>query len=175
MLRAFGHDDVAVLDGGLPKWLAEGRPTTEAIPTPPARRFTARLRPSLLRDKAQLLANLTSRAEQVIDARAAPRFAGAVPEPRPGLRGGHIPGSLNLPYDRLSDPATHTVLPADALAERFRAAGLRPDRPVVCSCGSGVTACALAFGLHLVGWPEDAVYDGSWAEWGMPGDTPVER
>jgi thiosulfate/3-mercaptopyruvate sulfurtransferase len=175
MLRAFGHDDVAVLDGGLPKWLAEGRPTTEAIPTPPARRFTARLRPSLLRDKAQLLANLTSRTEQVIDARAAPRFAGAAPEPRPGLRGGHIPGSLNLPYDRLSDPATHTVLPADALAERFRAAGLRPDRPVVCSCGSGVTACALAFGLHLVGWPEAAVYDGSWAEWGMPGDTPVER
>jgi thiosulfate/3-mercaptopyruvate sulfurtransferase len=173
MLRAFGHDDVAVLDGGLPKWLAEGRPTASAIPAPPPRRFTARPRPSLLRDKDRVLRNLATHAEQVIDARAAARFSGAAAEPRPGLRSGHIPGSLNLPYDQLSDPATRTVLPARALEERFRAAGLSPDRPVVCSCGSGVTACALTFGLHLIGWPEAAVYDGSWAEWGLPGDTPV--
>ena len=105
--------------------------------------------------------------------RRASRFAGTAPEPRPGLRAGHIPGSLNLPYDLLADPKTKTLLSADEIEKRFRAAGLRRDTPVVTSCGSGVTACALAFGLHLIGWPDAAVYDGSWSEWGLPGDTPV--
>jgi thiosulfate/3-mercaptopyruvate sulfurtransferase len=109
----------------------------------------------------------------VVDARAAARFAGAAPEPRPGLRAGHIPGALNLPYDQLIDPKTFTVLPADALAARLTAAGLSPEQSITASCGSGVSACNIAFALHLVGWKPAAVYDGSWSEWGLPGDTPV--
>jgi thiosulfate/3-mercaptopyruvate sulfurtransferase len=174
MLRVFGHADVAILDGGLPKWQAEGRPVTDELPVPRERHFTARLNTLLVRDKAQLLENLKSRREQVLDARSRARFAGTAKEPREGLRSGHIPGSLNLPYDELVDAKTRTVLPAEDLARRFAAAGLERGKPVVTSCGSGVTACALAFGLHLLGAPDAAVYDGSWSEWGLPGDTPVE-
>lgn len=173
MLRAFGHRNVALLDGGLPKWLAEGRPVTALVPRPKPATFTAKLDKARIRDRAQLLANLSDKHEQVIDARAASRFAGTAPEPRPGLRAGHIPGSINLPHDRLADPKTRTLLPAAEIERRFRDAGVRRDQPVVTSCGSGVTACALAFGLHLIGWPDAAVYDGSWSEWGLPGDTPV--
>lgn len=173
MLRVFGHRDVAILDGGLPKWQAEGRPVTDEVPAPRERHFTARLNTLLVRDKTQVMDNLASRREQVIDARSRGRFEGSAEEPRPGLRRGHIPGSVNLPYDQLTDPATRTLLPAEALARSFATAGLERNRPVVASCGSGVTACALAFGLHLLGWPDAAVYDGSWAEWGLPGDTPV--
>src|SRR5579863_7141659 len=167
-LRVFGHRDVAILNGGLPKWLAEGRPITDDVAAARERHFTARLNTLLVRDKAQLLGNLTSLREQVIDARSRGRFEGTAAEPRAGLRGGHIPGSLNLPYDELTDLKTRTVLPAEQLAARFAAAGLDRAKPVVCSCGSGVTACALAFGLHLLGWPDAAVYDGSWSEWGRP-------
>ncbi|HEV8014852.1 MAG TPA: 3-mercaptopyruvate sulfurtransferase [Stellaceae bacterium] len=174
MLRAFGHRQVALLDGGLPKWLAEGRAVTSYVPKPKPVTFTARLDPSVVRDKAQLLANLAAPREQVLDARSAARFAGTAPEPRPGLRGGHIPGSISVPYDQLGDPKTRRFLPAEQIERRFRDAGVARDRPIVTSCGSGVTACALAFGLHLIGWPEAAVYDGSWSEWGLPGDTPVE-
>lgn len=174
MLRIFGHRDVAILDGGLPKWQAEGRPVTDEIPAPRERHFTARLNTLMVRDKAQVLDNLKTAREQVLDARSAGRFAGTAKEPREGLRGGHIPGSLNLPVDQMTDPKTRTVLPPDELERRFAAAGLERGKPVVTSCGSGVTACALAFGLHLIGWPDAAVYDGSWSEWGLPGDTPVE-
>jgi thiosulfate/3-mercaptopyruvate sulfurtransferase len=174
MLRVFGHGDTAILDGGLPKWQAEGRPVTDEPSAPRERHFTARLNTLLVRDKAQLLDNLRRKREQVVDARSRARFAGTAKEPREGLRSGHIPGSLNLPYDELIDPKTRTVLPAEELARRFAAAGLERGKPVVTSCGSGVTACALAFGLHLLGWPDAAVYDGSWSEWGIPGDTPVE-
>ncbi len=173
MLRVFGHGDVAILNGGLPKWLVEGRPTTDDVPPARERHFTARLNTLLVRDKAQLLENLTSGREQVLDARSRGRFSGTAPEPRAGLRGGHIPRSLNLPYDELTDPQTRMLLPAETLAARFAAAGLERGKPVVTSCGYGVTACALAFALHLIGWPDAAVYDGSWSEWGLPGDTPV--
>ena len=110
----------------------------------------------------------------MLDARSPGRFKGAEPELWPGRRAGHIPGSLNLPFTDLLDPQTKTFLPAERLAERFRAAGVDPARPVVATCGSGVTASVLAFGLHLLGRKDVAVYDGSWAEWGRPGDTPVE-
>lgn len=172
-LTVFGHKDVAVLNGGMPKWLAERRPVTAAIPHVPPANFTAKLDRARLRDRSAMLANLQTRREQVIDARSAGRFAGTAPEPRAGLRGGHISGSLSLPADQLM-AKNREVLPADQLAARFRAAGLDPARPVAASCGSGVTASALALGLHLLGWPDAAVYDGSWSEWGMPGDTPVE-
>jgi thiosulfate/3-mercaptopyruvate sulfurtransferase len=175
MLRLFGHHDVALLDGGLPKWKAEGRPVDTLVPNPPPhRRFSARFDPALVRDKQVLLDNLSTRREQVVDARAAGRFAGIAEETRPGLRRGHIPGSRNLPYDRVTDPQTHRLREADELSVLFRDAGVALDRPIVTSCGSGVTACALAFALHLIGHPGAAVYDGSWSEWGLPGDTPVE-
>jgi len=174
MLRMFGHHDVAVLDGGLPKWRAEGRPLDAALPTRQPRRFTARFDPSLVRDKRALIENLATRREQVIDARAAGRFDGTAPEPRAGMRSGHIPGSRNVPYELVTDPQTRQLKSAGELAGLFRDAGVALNRPVVTSCGSGVTACALAFALHLIGHPGAAVYDGSWSEWGLPGDTPVE-
>jgi thiosulfate/3-mercaptopyruvate sulfurtransferase len=174
MLRLFGHHDIAILDGGLPKWRTEGRPLDTGVPSPPPRRFTARFDPALVRDKRTLLDNLSSLREQVVDARAAARFEGTVEETRPGLRRGHIPGSRNLPYDQVTDPQTRQLKSAEELSRLFRDAGVALDRPIVTSCGSGVTACALAFALHLIGHPGAAVYDGSWSEWGLPGDTPVE-
>jgi thiosulfate/3-mercaptopyruvate sulfurtransferase len=174
MFRVFGHKDVAVLDGGLPKWLAEGRPVDDEAPRPRERHFTARFDHSLLRDKDQIRTNLATRREQVLDARPAGRFHAREPEVWPGRRGGHIPGALSLPYADILDPKDRTMLPAEALAAKFRAAGIDLGRPVVTSCGSGVTATVLALGLHLIGHRDVAVYDGSWAEWGLPGDTPVE-
>ena len=172
--RAFGHDEVAVLDGGLAKWRSEGRPLASDTPSPIGRRFTARLRTSLVRDLEAVRANLVLRAAQVIDARSSGRFAGAEPEPRPGVRSGRIPGSLNLPFQQLYGP-DGTVLPPPALHDVFAKAGVDLARPAITSCGSGVTAAGLALGLHVLGHPDVAVYDGSWTEWGGRGDTPIER
>ena len=174
MLRMFGHPNVALLDGGLAKWCAEGRPLDTAVPTPQPRHFTARFDPSLVRSRRAMLENLATPREQVVDARAAGRFDGTAPEPRPGMRSGHIPGSRNVPYELVTDPRTRQLKSADELTQLFRDAGVALDRPIVTSCGSGVTACALAFALHLIGHPGAAVYDGSWSEWGLPGDTPIE-
>jgi thiosulfate/3-mercaptopyruvate sulfurtransferase len=171
--RAFGHDAVAVLDGGLPKWRAEGRPLEAGEPKPPRGTFSARLRPEIVRDLAAMRDNLATRHEQVLDARSAGRFAGTEPEPRAGLRGGHIPGSLSLPYDALLRP-DGTLLPPGDLRKRFEAAGVDFTRPVATTCGSGITASVLAFALHTLGHARVAVYDGSWTEWGGRTDTPVE-
>ncbi len=173
--RFFGHGKVSVLDGGLKKWLAEGRPTEAGTAAPKPATYRATPHPELVRSLDQLRANLDSRAEQVLDARAAGRFKGTEPEPRPGSRPGHIPGSRNLPYTDLLDPETRTMADADALAAKFRAAGIDLARPVVTSCGSGVTASVLALGLHLIGQDNYAVYDGSWSEWGTRPDVPVEK
>jgi thiosulfate/3-mercaptopyruvate sulfurtransferase len=171
--RAFGHDAVAVLDGGLPRWRAEGRPVESGTPAPRPRKFTARLRRSLVRDLAAMRRNVTTRKAQVLDARSRGRFAGTEPEPRAGLRSGHIPGSLNLPYDELYQK-DGTLLPPQELKAKFEAAGLDLGKPVVTSCGSGVTASVLALGLYAAGRPDVAVYDGSWTEWGGRADTPIE-
>jgi len=172
--RAFGHDAVSVLDGGLPRWRAESRTVEAGTPTPKPRRFTARLRRSLVRDLAAMRRNLETRKAQVLDARSPGRFAGTEPEPRPGLRGGHIPGSLNLPYDELYQK-DGTLLPADAIRAKLEGAGIVLARPVITSCGSGVTASVLALGFHVAGHPDVAVYDGSWSEWGGRDDTPIEK
>lgn len=171
--RTFGHRDVVVLDGGLPKWLAEGRPVEDGEARPGERHFTARKDSFMVRDKAQMLANLESRREQVLDARARGRFEGRDAEARAGLRSGHIPGSLNLPYVELIDRSTQTLLPPEQLLTRFTEAGLDMTSPVTTTCGSGITAAVLALGLHIAGHKDVAIYDGSWSEWGLPGDTPV--
>jgi thiosulfate/3-mercaptopyruvate sulfurtransferase len=174
MFRYFGHDDVAVLDGGLPKWRAEGRPLESLDPMPRDRHFTARVNALLVRDFDQVKANIYSRREQVLDARSAGRFAGAEPEPRAELRGGRIPGSLNLPFSEIVDPKSGTMKPADDLRQAYEAAGVDFNRPVITSCGSGVTASALTLGLYLLGHRDVAVYDGSWTEWGGRDDAPIE-
>jgi len=171
--RAFGHDAIAVLDGGLRAWRAEGRPVESGPGRPTPRPFTARRRPELVRDVEAMRANIGTRAAQVLDARSAGRFAGTEPEPRAGLRGGHIPGSLNLPYETLYRP-DGTLKPPDELRGIVTAAGIDLGRPVVTTCGSGVTASVLALALYLIGRHDVAVYDGSWSEWGSRSDTPVE-
>ena len=173
--RVFGHDAVAVLDGGLPKWRGEGRPLESGAVVPAPRRFAARYRPELVRDLESMRANVESRRAQVVDARSHGRFVATEPEPRPGLRGGHIPGSTSLPYDKLFRPEDGTLLPASELQRVFAAAGLDLAKPVVTTCGSGVSAAVLALGLHVLGRLDVPVYDGSWSEWAGRADTPVER
>lgn len=173
--RVFGHDKVAVLDGGLPKWRREGRPTESGPTKCRTVPFTARYRPELVRDFAAMTANMESRKDIVLDARSEGRFKGTEAEPRPGLKSGHIPGSRNLPFQALIDPATGTMRSAEELAKIFVAAGVSPNTQVATSCGSGLTAAILAFGLYLIGHRDAAVYDGSWSEWGAKADAPVER
>ena len=174
LMGLFGHDAAAVLDGGLPKWQREGRSVESGEPpAPPAVVFRPDYRPMRLRGVGDVLGNVATRTELVLDARAAGRFTGATPEPRAGMRSGHIPGSASLPYTDLLN-ADGTFRDADALRARFTAAGADGSRPLVTSCGSGVTACILTLGLRLAGLPEGAVYDGSWTEWGGRADTPVE-
>ncbi|HEX3882925.1 MAG TPA: 3-mercaptopyruvate sulfurtransferase [Stellaceae bacterium] len=173
MMRLFGHDDVALLDGGLPKWKREGRPLETATPAIPRREFTARFNPAMVRDKAAVIANMTGKNELVVDARSAGRFDGSAEETWPGRRRGHIPGSRNLPFDLVTDPETKQLKSAEALADLFAEAGVPLDAKIVTSCGSGVTACAVAFALHLIGHPGAAVYDGSWSEWGLPDGPPI--
>ena len=173
MFRIFGAREVAILDGGLPKWLAEGRPVEDGETRLQERHFTARLDNTQVRNKDQVRRNIESKREQVLDARTAGRFHAKEPELWPGRRSGHIPGSHNLPYGQLLN-ADMTFKDAASIRQLYEQSGIDLKKPVVTSCGSGITAGVLAFGLHLIGHRDVAVYDGSWAEWGLPGDTPIE-
>ncbi|BCX19019.1 MAG: sulfurtransferase [Geminicoccaceae bacterium] len=174
MFRLFGHEAVVVLDGGMERWRAEGRPLEEGSARPRERHLTARQNHTLLRELDQMRANVTSRREQVVDTRSPGRFKGELPEPRPGLRSGHIPGSVNVPYSELLAPDGRLKRPSE-LRPLFVRAGVDLGKPIVCSCGSGVSAAVAALALFELGRPDVAVYDGSWSEWGAQPDTPIER
>ncbi len=168
MLRVMGHEDVAVLNGGLPKWKAENHPVTdEATPPKTERHFTPRFNAALVRDVDDVKAAIASGHEQVVDARAAGRFRGEAAEPRAGLRSGHMPGAKNVPFTNLLND-DGALKPIEEIRATFAAAGVDPTRPALTTCGSGVTAGVLALALAVLGNPDAAVYDGSWVEWGDP-------
>lgn len=172
MFRVMGRHGVMVLDGGLPRWLAEGRPVEKGEPlTPEPRTFSTSLRHGLVVDADAVLRLAESREAQILDARAADRFRGEAPEPRAGLRSGHIPGSNNLPWATLVKDGA--LLPAEELARRFAETSVNIDRPVVTTCGSGVSAATLALALAVLGRWDVPVYDGSWSEWGADEGMPV--
>jgi thiosulfate/3-mercaptopyruvate sulfurtransferase len=171
-LRAMGFPEVFVLDGGLKAWKAEGRPLETTAPQPAPTTIEPAIDPSLVRDLESVRASLRAHDAQLIDARPAARFSGEVPEPRAGLRGGHMPGALNVPFAGLLNP-DGTMKARDELRAAFQAAGVDLERAIVTTCGSGVSAAVLALALARLGRDDVAVYDGSWTEWGGRADTPV--
>jgi len=173
LFRLMGKTDVAVLDGGLPKWRAEGRPLEDLAPMVRDRHMSVQRQAHLVRDVTQVAAASKLGDHEIVDARSRDRFAGRVPEPRPGLRAGHIPGSKNLPFTELLNP-DGTMKDAAGLRAAFDAAGVDLSRPVITTCGSGVTAAIISLALERLGHRDHALYDGSWSEWGRYPDLAVE-
>jgi thiosulfate/3-mercaptopyruvate sulfurtransferase len=173
MFLSYGHDEIRVLNGGLKKWRAEGRPVESGEVKAKPATFKATFDARRVRSMQQMIDNVANKAEQVIDARAAERFEGRAPEPRPGIRSGHIPGSRNVPYNQLFDAATGAMKPLDDLRSAFANAGVKLDAPIVTSCGSGVSAGVLTLALYRLGVEKSALYDGSWSEWGQAGGPPI--
>src|SRR5579871_5654276 len=173
MFLSYGHTNIRVLDGGLKKWRAEGRAIESGEVKPKPATFKASFDERRVRSIRQMIANVASRAEQVVDARAAERFEGRAAEPRPGIRSGHIPGARNVPYNRLFDAVTGTMKPLAELRAAFTDAGVKLDAPIVTSCGSGVSAAVLTLALYRLGLENPALYDGSWSEWGQEGGPAI--
>lgn len=175
MFRVFGHDRVRVLDGGLEHWQSLGLPLETGTETPVNTKvYRAHFRPELVVTLEQILMSLGSPRQQLIDARPAGRFQGLDAEPRPGLRSGHIPGSRHLFFKDLIEPETGCLKPPEAIKAAFVAADIMLDRPIITTCGSGVTAAVLSLGLQCIGHRQTALYDGSFAEWGLDIGTPIE-
>ena len=172
MFRLMGKTDVAVLDGGFPKWTAEGHPVEDLPPVIRDRHMTVTRQNQMIKDVTQVAAASKLGDFVIVDARAPERFAGTAPEPREGLRSGHIPGARNVLYRDLLN-ADGTMKSSEVLAEIFRKAGVDLDKPAILSCGSGVTACVLALAMERMGKTDHAVYDGSWSEWGTFHDLPI--
>ena len=173
MFRAFGHDNVAVLDGGFSKWKAEGRDVENTVTKPPSAKFCSDYQDQMVRSVHHML-DLTEKSgeTQILDARSVGRFDGTAAEPRAGLRSGHMPGAMNLPYDKLLN-ADGTLRSTEQLQDLFREAGVNLDQPIVTTCGSGVSAALLLLGLVAIGHDANMLYDGSWSEWGSRDDTSI--
>jgi thiosulfate/3-mercaptopyruvate sulfurtransferase len=171
--RAFGAKNVYILDGGLPKWKAEGRPLENGSPQRQARHFQAELDTSIVAIVADIQLALLNGDAQIVDARPADRFRGEAPEPRPGVRSGHMPGARNVPSSGIVDNGR--LVATDKIREKFAAGGVDLTKPIITSCGSGVTAATLWFALDAIGVTPKALYDGSWTEWGSRADLPLER
>jgi thiosulfate/3-mercaptopyruvate sulfurtransferase len=174
MFRHFGHDKVSVLDGGLKKWKSENRPLATDAPSIVPAHFDTVATHSLVRSRADMQANIVAKSWQTVDARGAGRFQGTEPEPRPGLRSGHIPGARNVPFAALMESASQTFKDKAAIAKVFADAGVDLSQPITTSCGSGVTACTVALGAYLAGKTDVNIYDGSWLEWGADASLPLE-
>jgi thiosulfate/3-mercaptopyruvate sulfurtransferase len=173
MFLSFGHRNVKVLDGGLKKWLLEERATESGDSKPPTGQSSAKFEAANVRSKDQVIANIDAGAEQIVDARTRDRFEGNAAEPWPGRRSGRIPGSRNVPFGELVDAATGAMKPVAELRRAFAGAGVDLERPIVTTCGSGVSAAVLTLALYRLGVRGSALYDGSWAEWGLPDGPPI--
>jgi thiosulfate/3-mercaptopyruvate sulfurtransferase len=171
--RLFGAKNVFILDGGLPKWKAEGRPLETGDSKRPPKKFNAEMNVRIVALLDDVRLAVVDRSAQIVDARSAERFRGTAPEPRPGLRAGHMPGAFNVPFDRVIEQGR--LAPRERIVAAFTSAGVDLDKPIITTCGSGVTAAILTLALDSIGKQAKALYDGSWSEWGSRPDVPVER